>query len=106
MAFYFELSFRGCRVLYTAVKNIGRKELFDENFLMSIATLGAFYLRDYEEAVAVMIFYEVGEMLQSYAVNSSRKSISSLMDLKSEYACIEDNGKRNNSKTRRSKSWF
>lgn len=85
--------FAGCRVLYTAVKNIGRKELFDENFLMSIATLGAFYLRDYEEAVAVMIFYEVGEMLQSYAVNSSRKSISSLMDLKSEYACIEDNGK-------------
>lgn len=85
--------FAGCRVLYTAVKNIGRKELFDENFLMSIATLGAFYLRDYEEAVAVMIFYEVGEMLQSYAVNSSRKSISSLMNLKSEYACIEDNGK-------------
>lgn len=85
--------FAGCRVLYTAVKNIGRKELFDENFLMSIATLGAFYLRDYEEAVAVMIFYEVGEMLQSYAVNSSRKSISSLMSLKSEYACIEDNGK-------------
>lgn len=85
--------FAGCRVLYTAVKNIGRKELFDENFLMSIATLGAFYLRDYEEAVAVMIFYEVGEMLQSYAINSSRKSISSLMDLKSEYACIEDNGK-------------
>lgn len=64
-----------------------------KTFLMSIATLGAFYLRDYEEAVAVMIFYEVGEMLQSYAVNSSRKSISSLMNLKSEYACIEDNGK-------------
>lgn len=91
---FFVLSylFAGFHVLYTAVKNIGRGEVFDENFLMGIATLGAFYLRDYAEAVAVMIFYEIGEMLQSYAVNCSRKSISSLMDLKSEYAYIEING--------------
>lgn len=74
----------GSNVLYSAARNIYRKEVFDENFLMSIATLGAFYLGEYQEAVAVMLFYEIGEMFQSYAVQRSRASISSLMDLRSD----------------------
>ena len=82
----------GFSVLKKAIRNIMNGELFDENFLMSIATLGALFLRDYKEAIAVMIFYEVGEFFQAMAVNSSRESISQLMDLKSEVAHLEVNG--------------
>lgn len=76
----------GGKVVMTALRNITRGQVFDENFLMTIATLGAFIIGEYPEAVAVMIFYEVGELFQSYAVNRSRKSITSLMDLRSDYA--------------------
>ncbi|MEG0549017.1 MAG: heavy metal translocating P-type ATPase [Coprobacillus sp.] len=83
----------GHEVLLKAFKNIFRGQMFDENFLMSIATLGAFYIGDYKEAVAVLLFYSVGEIFQSYAVNKTRGSISDLMDIKSEYANLKtDNG--------------
>ena len=72
----------GGEVLLTAGKNILRGEIFDENFLMTIATLGALFLREYPEAIAVMLFYEIGEMFQHYAVNRSRQSISSLLDIR------------------------
>lgn len=76
----------GYKVILKALKNIKRKEIFDENFLMCIATIGAFCISDYKEAIAVMLFYSVGEIFQAYAVNKTRTSISSLMDLKSDYA--------------------
>ena len=76
----------GMRVLLAALKNIMRGEVFDENFLMGIATLGAFAIASYEEAVAVMIFYEIGEMFQAYAVERSRASISDLMDIRADHA--------------------
>lgn len=76
----------GYKVILKALKNIKRGEVFDENFLMCIATIGAFCISDYKEAIAVMLFYSVGEIFQAYAVNKTRTSISSLMDLKSEYA--------------------
>ena len=69
-----------------ALKNIKRGQIFDENFLMCIATIGAFCISDYKEAIAVMLFYSIGEIFQAYAVNKTRTSISSLMDIKSEYA--------------------
>lgn len=78
--------FVGGKVVFTAVRNILKGEVFDEKFLMSVATLGAFSIQSYEEAVEVMIFYEIGEMFQSYAVNRSRKSISSLMNIRADYA--------------------
>ena len=78
----------GGEILLIALKNIKRGEIFDENFLMTIATLGAFAIGEYPEAVAVMLFYQIGELFQSYAVNKSRKSITSLMDIKAEYANI------------------
>ena len=71
-----------------AVKNIQRRDYFDESFLMTVATLGAIVIGEYHEAVAVMLFYEVGELFQGYAVNKSRKSIAELMDLKPEYANV------------------
>ena len=75
-----------------AVKNVEKGDFFDENFLMTIATLGAIIIGEYPEAVAVMLFYEVGELFQSYAINKSRKSIADMMDIKSEYAnVIRDN---------------
>lgn len=80
----------GYQVLFSAFRNICRKEVFDENFLMSVATLGAFYLGEYQEAVAVMLFYEIGELFQSYAVQRSRTSISSLMDLRSDIVHVVD----------------
>lgn len=83
----------GGKVVFTAIKNILRGEVFDENFLMSIATIGAFAVQSYEEAVAVMIFYEIGEMFQSYAVNRSRKSISSLMNIRADHANLLVDGK-------------
>ena len=82
----------GWDILYRAVRNIRNGQIFDENFLMCIATFGAFAVREYEEAVAVMLFYQVGELFQSYAVNRSRQSISDLMNIYPEYANIEVNG--------------
>ena len=78
----------GGNVLLTAIKNIARGEVFDENFLMSVATLGAFFIGEYPEGVAVMLFYEIGELFQSYAVNKSRKSITSLMNIRADYANV------------------
>lgn len=83
----------GGEVVITAVKNIFRGEVFDENFLMTIATLGAFFVGEYPEGVAVMLFYEIGELFQSYAVNKSRKSITALMDIRAEYANLILDGK-------------
>lgn len=76
----------GYKVLFKALKNIKRGQIFDENFLMCIATIGAFCISDYKEAIAVMLFYSIGEIFQAYAVNKTRTSISLLMDIKSEYA--------------------
>ncbi len=78
----------GYEVLLTAIKNIMQKEMFDENFLMTIATVGAFAIGEYAEGVAVMLFYEVGEMFQSYAVNYSRRSIAALLDIKAPFANV------------------
>ncbi len=80
----------GGDILWLAVRNIARGELFDENFLMAVATIGAFAIGQYPEAVAVMLFYQVGEMLQDMAVDKSRASISALMDLRPDYANIEN----------------
>lgn len=83
----------GGKVVLTAIKNIARGQLFDENFLMTVATIGAFSINEYPEAVAVMLFYEIGETIQGYAVNRSRSSISSLMDIRADYANIIIDGK-------------
>lgn len=80
-------------VLEKSAKNIAHGQVFDENFLMSIASIGALVLGEYSEAVAVMLFYQVGEWFQSYAVNKSRKSIAALMDIRPEFANIEVDGK-------------
>lgn len=79
----------GWDIVYKAVRNIFHGQVFDENFLMFIATVGAFAVGEYSEAVAVMLFYQVGELFQSYAVNRSRQSITELMDICPEYANIE-----------------
>ena len=79
----------GGDVVKRAVKNIFKGQVFDENFLMSIATIGAFFIGEYPEGVAVMLFYQVGELFQSYAVGKSRKSISSLMDIRPDYANVK-----------------
>lgn len=83
----------GWDVLWRAARNIAHGQVFDENFLMAIATVGAFFTGEYPEAVAVMLFYQVGELFQSYAVGRSRKSIASLMDIRPDYANIEREGK-------------
>ena len=83
----------GGEVILSAIKNILRGEIFDENLLMSIATIGAFFIGEYPEAVAVMLFYQIGEVFQGYAVNKSRKSISSLMDIRADYANVLRDGK-------------
>lgn len=83
----------GREVILNAIKNILRGEIFDENFLMSIATIGAFLVGEYPEAVAVMLFYQIGEVFQGYAVNKSRKSISSLMNIRADYANVLRNGR-------------
>ena len=82
----------GWDILYKAVRNIKNGQVFDENFLMAVATIGAFGVNEYSEAVAVMLFYQVGELFQSYAVNRSRQSITALMDICPEYANIEEDG--------------
>ncbi|MFY9074886.1 heavy metal translocating P-type ATPase [Malaciobacter mytili] len=81
----------GWDVLYKAVKNIANGKVFDEHFLMGIATIGAFVLGEYVEGIAVMIFYQVGEMFQAVAVNNSRDSINALLDIKPEYANVKEN---------------
>lgn len=82
----------GWDIIYKAVRGIKNGQVFDENFLMAVATFGAFGVQEYSEAVAVMLFYQVGELFQSYAVNRSRQSITDLMDICPEYANIEKNG--------------
>ena len=82
----------GFEVVKKAIMNIFHGEFFDENFLMSIATIGAFAIKEFPEAVAVMLFYQIGEYFQSYAVKKSRKSIASLMDIRPDYANLKVNG--------------
>lgn len=83
----------GKEILEKAFKNITRGKVFDENFLMTVATLGAFLIGEYPEAVAVMLFYQIGELFQSYAVDKSRKSVAALMDIRPDYANLLDDGK-------------
>lgn len=83
----------GWDIVWKAVTNILHGQVFDENFLMTIATIGALILGEHSEGVAVMLFYQVGEWFQSYAVSKSRRSITSLMDIRPDYANIEQNGK-------------
>ncbi len=83
----------GLDIIKKAIKNIFRGKVFDENFLMIVATIGAFGIGESPEAVAVMLFYQIGELFQSYAVDKSRKSISDLMDIRPDFANIEKDGK-------------
>lgn len=82
----------GYDIIYKAVRNIRNGQVFDENFLMMLATFGAFGVREYSEAAAVMLFYQVGELFQSYAVGKSRQSIADMMDICPEYANVEQDG--------------
>lgn len=82
----------GWDILWKAARNIAHGQVFDENFLMALATVGAFGIGEYREAVAVMLFYQVGELFQNYAVDRSRRSISELMDLRPDYANREEDG--------------
>lgn len=82
----------GGDIVWKAIRNISKGQVFDENFLMSVATIGAFCLREYAEGVAVMLFYQVGELFQSYAVSRSRRSIAELMDIRPDYANVLRNG--------------
>ena len=82
----------GYDIIFKAARNIKNGQIFDENFLMMIATFGAFGVKEYSEAVAVMLFYQVGELFQGYAVGKSRQSISDMMDICPEYANIEEDG--------------
>ncbi len=81
----------GYDIILKALRNITRGKVFDENFLMTIATIGAFFIGEFPEAVAVMLFYQVGELFQSYAVDKSRKSVASLMDIRPDYANVYRN---------------
>ena len=83
----------GYDILKKAWKGICNKQVFDENFLMAVATIGAILLGDYKEGVAVMLFYQIGELFQSYAVGKSRRNISELMDIRPDYANVERDGK-------------
>lgn len=82
----------GYDVVFEALRNIAHGQVFDENFLMSVATIGAFFVADYPEAVAVMLFYQIGELFQSIAVGKSRKSIAALMDIRPDYANVLRDG--------------
>ena len=82
----------GYDILKKAVKGILNRQVFDENFLMAVATIGAIALGDYKEGVAVMLFYQIGELIQSYAVGKSRRNISELMDIRPDYANVEQDG--------------
>ena len=79
----------GYRVLFKAVRNIANGKVFDENFLMAVASIGAFFVGDYPEAVVVMLFYQVGELFEDYAVGKSRKSIAELMNIRPDYANLK-----------------
>ncbi len=92
IAFLLPYAVIGWDVLWKAVRNIAHGQVFDENFLMALATVGAFFTGEFPEGVAVMLFYQVGELFQSYAVGRSRKSIASLMDIRPDYANIERDG--------------
>ena len=81
----------GGDIVMKAVKNIFRGKVFDENFLMSIATIGAMLIGEYPEGIAVMLFYQVGELFQSYAVDKSRRSIAEAMDIRPDYANVKKN---------------
>ena len=83
----------GFEIVRKALRNITRGKVFDENFLMTVATIGAFGIGEFPEAASVMLFYQVGELFQSYAVDKSRKSIANLMDIRPDYADIEKDGK-------------
>ena len=83
----------GYDILIKAFKGIRNKQVFDENFLMAVATIGAILLKDYTEGTAVMLFYQIGELFQSYAVGKSRRNITELMDIRPDYANIENDGK-------------
>lgn len=87
------LVFSGAPVILKALRNIMHGEVFDENFLMSLASIGAFAIGEWGEGCAVMIFYEIGELFQAYAVNRSRKNIAALMDIKAEYANLLMDGR-------------
>ncbi len=93
LIFAFPYLIIGYDIIFKAVRNIFNGQVFDENFLMCVATFGAFGTGEYSEAVAVMLFYQVGELFQGYAVNKSRQSITELMDICPEYANIEVDGK-------------
>jgi len=98
LAAYFLL---GYDVIFKALRNMGRGQLFDENFLMTVATAAAIYLHDWREAAGVMLFYQIGEYFQDLAVARSRKSIGDLMDIRPEFAMVQENGeyvKRNRKK--------
>ena len=82
----------GLEIVLKAIKNIFKGKIFDEHFLMSIATIGAFIIGEYPEAVAVMLFYQIGELFQDYAVDKSKESITSLMNIRPDYANIKVNG--------------
>lgn len=88
-AFLLPYAVIGWDILWKAIRNIAHGQIFDENFLMAIATVGAFAIGEYPEAVFVMLFYQIGELFQSYAVGKSRKSISELMDIRPDYANLE-----------------
>ncbi|MCI8375286.1 MAG: cadmium-translocating P-type ATPase [Lachnospiraceae bacterium] len=83
----------GYDILKKAFKGIRNRQVFDENFLMAVATVGAIFLGDYQEGTAVMLFYQIGELFQSYAVGRSRKNISELMDIRPDYANVERDGR-------------
>ena len=83
----------GYDILKKAFKGIKNKQVFDENFLMAVATIGAIALGDYQEGTSVMLFYQIGELFQSYAVGKSRRNISELMDIRPDYANVERDGK-------------
>ena len=83
----------GWDILWKALRNIAHGQIFDENFLMALATIGAFAIGEFPEGVAVMLFYQIGELFQDYAVGRSRRSISSLMDIRPDYANVERCGK-------------
>ncbi|WP_130868756.1 heavy metal translocating P-type ATPase [Intestinimonas massiliensis (ex Afouda et al. 2020)] len=91
-AFLIPYAVAGWDVLWRAVRNIAHGQVFDENFLMALATVGALATGEYPEAVFVMVFYQVGELFQSYAVDQSRKSIAALMDIRPDYANVEADG--------------
>ena len=81
----------GGEIILKAIKNIFKGELFDEHFLMAVATIGAIAIGEYPEAVAVMLFYQVGELFQDYAVDKSKKSITELMNIRPDYANVKRN---------------